>query len=122
MFKKLILAAVLMISPLHTTSAFAGSDDSTKDSVMMKAFACLYWECPALFIKYSGWGLIIESYGQAKAIFVVDKARTDARFFAERVLLTENGEITSEMYKRVVIKLQPDDQVTVMGLVNEPGG
>src|SRR5207253_10175591 len=33
-----------------------------------------------------------------------------------------NGEITSEMYKRVVIKLQPDDQVTVMGRVNEPGG
>jgi hypothetical protein len=122
MFKKLVLSALVVIATLQAVSAKAAEDKSVLEKVQMKAFLCLVWECPIIFMKETGLMNLIEMYGQRKAVQSLTIARGDARFFADRVILVEPREHSTDLYKRMVIKLEAGDVVSAIGMINDGNG
>jgi len=122
MFKKLVLSALVVIATLQAMSANAAEDKNVLEKVQMKAFLCLVWECPIIFMKETGLTNLIEMYGQRKAVQSLTIARGDARFFADRVILTEPRENSLDLYKRLVIKLEPGDVVSSTGRIDDGPG
>lgn len=125
MFKKLALSTVIAISSLHAGSAKAADEQNLHDKLKMKAFLCVYWECPAMFMQATGLNALLEHLGQEKdkqTIDTVSTATGDARFFADRVKMTEPGEIATDLYRRVVVKLEPGDVITSIDRINDSSG
>lgn len=111
MLKKWLLTTFLAFSALVVVPTYAGKKSWT-ETFKMKASLCVYWECPALFMKATGLAQAVEQEGRIPSLQSVTIARVDAKFFASKVIFTEPGEEPDQLYKMVQIRVSPGDRLT----------
>ncbi|WP_413288844.1 hypothetical protein [Bdellovibrio sp. HCB337] len=114
MFKKLALFTLIaMTSFSFRPSVAAEKPEQIAAKIRMKAFLCYYFDCPESFMEGTGLKSVVDMYGSQRALMIVHRSQNDARFFADRTLMTEPGKEATDLYKRILIKLQPSDRITM---------
>jgi hypothetical protein len=119
MFKKWVLAAFLACFALLKVSPTYAGKASWTEIFKMKAALCLYWECPAIFMRATGLSKVPEQDGRVAALQSVTRARLDAKFFASKVIFTEPGDEPDQLYKMIQIRVNPEDRLTTFIGYNE---
>lgn len=114
MFRKWLLTTFLASFALLLAMPTFASKKSWTDTFKMKASLCVYWECPALFMKATGLTKPVEQEGRIASLQSVTLARLDAKFFASKVVFTEPGEEPDQLYKMVQIRVSPEDKLSIM--------
>lgn len=113
MFKKLALSMILTVSTFNAHPSMATEKQRLAEKIKMKAFLCVYFDCPAYFMQATGLNSLIEMYGNRRAAQSLKIARADALLFAERVTLTDPGPQNTDLYRRMIVKVHPGDTIAM---------
>jgi len=113
MLKKWLLTTFLAsFTLLLALPTYAGKQSWT-DKYKMKASLCIYWECPGLYMKATGLSKTSKNESRIALLQSVTLARIDAKFFASKVVFTEPGDETQQLYKTVQIRVAPQDKISI---------
>ncbi len=108
MLNKKVMLAVFSAGLLFQNTASA----SVTDSIGKAAFGCVYFTCPAILLRISGIDYLLENITRNKQAQKIMVATDDAYFFKSHVIQTARGEMTSDIYSKMVIRVAPGDVLT----------
>ncbi len=129
MFKKAVMTLVIGTTLLQATAHANGASNfestqqqrlETDYSLLLNPLACFHFGgCAAVLMNITGVSSMMEYVGHKKAQAKLVTAVSDAEFFKARVISVERGDVASSLYKRVVIKADDGDVMTIQQLVSD---
>lgn len=108
MLNKKVVLVVISAGLLFQNAASA----SLTEDVQKAGFECVYFTCPAILLRITGIDYLLENIARNKQAQKIMLATDDAYFFKAHVMQTTHGELSTDIYSKMVIKVAPEDILT----------
>lgn len=114
MLKKIAIT-LLSVSSISINHAQAETQVSKLESMNKTIFEMIYFGGPAAALS-----VFAEPFLSIKDTKTIKLGKNDAAFFAKHVVSSEAGEVNN-LYKKMVIRIEENDQVTKIDMVTKNG-